>query len=443
MNRSETVTDGLSPPESSNPLVSVITAVRNGAAHIAQTIESVIAQDYPCVEHIVIDGGSTDGTQEIVERYRGRIAYFVSEKDRGISDAWNKGIRASRGRYVAFLNADDFYLPTFIRRSVAATSGTIDEILYGATLIVNERSEPESMVDSGFRPDRVASGFGFRHPSCLARRELFDRVGMFDENVRIACDTDFLLRCLKHGAAFRRTKGVVCMRRGGLSDRHWRIAALEHLSRAALHGFVEPRRLWLHRLLVPLRAVNRRLGLMRAVRWAKTQFYFVGLRAINSLHGLLPFFARPLLYRLCGYRVHHSATVQGGVRFFHAGNLSIGGNTVVNRGTYLDNRAGITIGSRVSIAHDVKIYSLGHEIHDDLFATKGRPVVIGDGVVIFAGAMIMPGVRLGDGCVVMAGAVVTSDVPKLQIVGGNPAQALGQRDSCPAYLLKRRFWFAH
>jgi acetyltransferase-like isoleucine patch superfamily enzyme len=182
---------------------------------------------------------------------------------------------------------------------------------------------------------------------------------------------------------------------------------------------------------------------MRALRWAKTQAYFVGIRAINALHGLLPFFARPLLYRLCGYQVHHSSTVQGRVRFFHVGKLSIGSNTVINQGTYLDNRAGIAIGSGVSIAHDVRIYSLGHEIHDDLFTTKGRPVVIGDGVVIFAGAMIMPGVTLGDGCVVMAGAVVTSNVPKLQIVGGNPARLLGQRDSCPVYLLKRRFWFAH
>jgi len=173
------------------------------------------------------------------------------------------------------------------------------------------------------------------------------------------------------------------------------------------------------------------------------QLYFIGLAAINTLHGLLPFALRPLLYKACRFDVHRSATLQGGIRFFHVGRLSVGEGTLVNRGVYLDNRAGISIGKQVSIAHDAKIYTMGHDVHDETFATKGQAVQIDDYAVVFAGAMIMPGVRLGEGSVVMPGAVVTKSVPAYRMVGGNPAQDIGERQCKPAYRLDRRFWLAH
>jgi len=175
----------------------------------------------------------------------------------------------------------------------------------------------------------------------------------------------------------------------------------------------------------------------------RAQIYFLGLAAVNALHRCLPFALRPLLYRLCGFEIDRTATLQGGVRFFHVGRLKIGAGTLVNRGTYLDNRAGLTIGANVSIAHDSRIYSLGHDVHDATFAARGTPVVIEDYAVLFAGAMVMPGVTLGRGAVVMAGAVVTKSVPPMRIVGGNPAVDIGPREGEPAYALGRRYWFAH
>jgi acetyltransferase-like isoleucine patch superfamily enzyme len=180
-------------------------------------------------------------------------------------------------------------------------------------------------------------------------------------------------------------------------------------------------------------------------RWRlRSQLYFLGLAAINLLHRCLPFFLRPVLYRLCGFEIDRSATLQGGVRFFHVGRLKVGPGSLVNRGTYLDNRAGLVIGANVSIAHDARIYTLGHDVHDAAgFAARGKPVVIEDYAVLFAGAMVMPGVTLGRGVVVMAGAVVTRSVPPMRIVGGNPAVDLGAREGEPAYTLGRRYWFAH
>lgn len=176
---------------------------------------------------------------------------------------------------------------------------------------------------------------------------------------------------------------------------------------------------------------------------APAQGYYLALAAINALNRWLPFALRPLLYRACGYRIAPTATLQGGVRFFHVGRLTVGEGTLVNRGVYLDNRGGITIGAQVSIAHDAKIYTMGHDVHDPAFGTKAKAVHIDDHAVVFAGAMIMPGVHLGRGAVVMAGAVVTHDVPERRIVGGNPARDLGERTGALDYRLARRYWFAH
>lgn len=179
------------------------------------------------------------------------------------------------------------------------------------------------------------------------------------------------------------------------------------------------------------------------MRHAADQLYFIVLALINRLHGLLPFALRPLLYKLCRFEIARSATLQGGIRFFHVGRLCVGEGSLINRGAYLDNRGGITIGRQVSIAHDVRIYTMGHDPHDATFATKTAPVQIDDHAVVFAGAMIMPGVHLGEGAVVMAGAVVTKSVPPFRMVGGNPAQDIGERGCKPGYVLKRRFWLAH
>lgn len=179
------------------------------------------------------------------------------------------------------------------------------------------------------------------------------------------------------------------------------------------------------------------------MRHAADQAYFIALALINTLHGWLPFFLRPLLYKACGFRVDRSATLQGGIRFFHVGRLDVGEGTLINRGVYLDNRGGISIGRQVSIAHDAKLYTMGHDPHDPTFATKAAPIRIDDHAVIFAGAMIMPGVHLGEGSVVMAGSVVTKSVPAFRMVGGNPAQDIGERGCKPTYRLNRRFWLAH
>jgi acetyltransferase-like isoleucine patch superfamily enzyme len=177
-------------------------------------------------------------------------------------------------------------------------------------------------------------------------------------------------------------------------------------------------------------------------RTLKVQGFFLLLALFNAAHALVGFRRlRQALYALARYRIDRTASIHR-VRFFTFGQLTIGANTIVNRGCYLDSRRGLTIGSNVVIAHNAKIYTLGHDIHAEDFATRGRPVRIEDFAVIFSNALIMPGVTLGRGAVVLPGAVVARDVAPMTIVGGNPAVVKGVRKRVHQKRNIHHYWFA-
>lgn len=178
------------------------------------------------------------------------------------------------------------------------------------------------------------------------------------------------------------------------------------------------------------------------MKQVKLQLFFILLAFFNLFYALIfPWFLRYLLLRLTGCRIGKKSCVQK-CRFFGFGKLSIGNNTIVNSGVYLDNRRGITIGNNVIIAHDTKIYTLGHDVNDETFKTVGKPVVIEDYVVVFSNALIMPGVVLGRGCVVLPGSVVSKSVEPMTIVGGSPAVPIKKRQFLHTKKSSFRYWFS-
>jgi len=202
--------------------ISVVTVCFNARRTIARTIESVAAQDWPDFEHIIVDGGSTDGTAELVDDLRHDRLRFVSGRDDGIYDAMNKGLRLARGDYVGFLNADDFLAAPDALSAVAGAASAADCILGGMWLL-DPDGKPTRYVYSarGFRPWWLTIGMMPPHPAFYARRELLLAAGGFDTRFPVAADFDLIARLiLTHRASWTVVPRLLtCFRQGGLSTR--------------------------------------------------------------------------------------------------------------------------------------------------------------------------------------------------------------------------------
>lgn len=180
--------------------VSIITVVKNGAGTIEETIRSVLGQTYPHIEYLIIDGGSTDRTVEIVKRNKGRISYWVSEQDQGIYDGMNKGIRTATGDVVGILGSDDTYADDqVIENVVAGMTKNMAESCY-ADLAYVDRKNISRLVrywKSGpFSKERFIRGWMPPHPTFFVRREIYAKYGAFNTNFALAADYELMLRLL-------------------------------------------------------------------------------------------------------------------------------------------------------------------------------------------------------------------------------------------------------
>ena len=163
---------------------------------------------------------------------------------------------------------------------------------------------------------------------------------------------------------------------------------------------------------------------------------------LNFSYNIIPNPLRKYYFKLFKISIGKHSYVHRYCRFFHVGKIYIGNNSTINFGCYLDNRRGIHIGNNVGIAHNTKIYTLGHDYNNPSFPTIGSPVIIKDNVFIFSNALIMPGVSIEEGAIVLAGSVVTKNVEPWTIVGGNPAKPLRRRNKDIDYSLSYPYLFA-
>lgn len=203
-------------------LVSIVTIARNNRDFVEGTIKSVISQDYPHIEYIVVDGASTDGTADIIRKYESKVSKFISEPDDGIADAFNKGFRSSTGEYILFLNSDDrLASPNAVRSMVSAivkTGGP--DLIYGDCDLVDRHSGQHLYKASiEFSPGAFKRGHTLPHPSLFTSRAYFDRYGTFDTQFRIAMDYEFLLRGALQSRVVHVPIVVTEVRTGGISTR--------------------------------------------------------------------------------------------------------------------------------------------------------------------------------------------------------------------------------
>lgn len=225
--------------------VSIITTCYNRVATIRGAIESVLAQDYPNIEYIVVDGASNDGSLSIIQEYQGRIAKIVSEADHGMYEAINKGIRLATGAVIGLVHSDDFiYDCHTISAVVEEFKKTNADFLYGDGIYVNATNTDKIVRNwKGGRYYRwkIRCGWLPLHPTCYIRRDVMLREGLYDETYKIAADTDLLVRYLYKAnlkVVYLRRK-IIRMRMGGLSTDSEKRKAMwdEDIRLYTAHGF--------------------------------------------------------------------------------------------------------------------------------------------------------------------------------------------------------------
>jgi glycosyltransferase involved in cell wall biosynthesis len=205
------------------PTISIITATFNSAATVRDTLTSVRAQDHPRVQHVLVDGASQDDTLAIVGGFP-HVAGVLSEPDRGLYDAMNKGIALSTGDVIGILNSDDFYPhPQVLGRVAKLLERTGAEALYGDLEYVDGQDTGRVVRrwrGGDYRPDNFYRGWMPPHPTFFVRRSVYERFGVFNLSLRFAADYELMLRfLLRHGISVCYLPEVlVRMRTGGLSN---------------------------------------------------------------------------------------------------------------------------------------------------------------------------------------------------------------------------------
>lgn len=250
------------------PLVSVVTVVRNGAATLEKAIRSVADQDYPNLEYVIVDGGSDDGSVDIIRRWAHRIAYWRSEPDGGIYNAWNKAVGFAGGDWIAFLGADDEFTPgaiaAYVRR-IGEPDGDALDFVSSRAILVGASGQVLQVIGRPWSWPAFQRYMTVAHVGSMHHRRLFERLGRYDETYRICGDYEFLLRAGPDLRAGFMNQVTVAMGAGGISGSG--LTALREQMRAKLETGKRPalRAAWEYRVAIAKFFVRRFLSKLRQV----------------------------------------------------------------------------------------------------------------------------------------------------------------------------------
>ena len=403
--------------------ISVITVVYNDVKGIRQTLESFFSQTCAEKEIIVIDGGSQDGTADVVREYADRLAYWCSERDEGIYDAMNKGIAHATGAWINDLNAGDVYANEATLQQVVdfiAEQGATADVIYGDSIAVGrdydqleKASTDVSLMD--YYPI-------YRHGSSFVRTEVQQQF-LYDLSQRArlgyALDWHMIYRVYKAGYRFQKINIPI--------ERYLVEGASSNVYRNFYYNYkvTSEGRFNLRHFLVLAKSTMRyafsRSWLYRYLKGFGTEVM------VNDVLPHLPWRLRRAYLKLLGAKIGKGSFVMKRTYFMAPWNVEIGEGSHINRGCTLDARAGITIGNSVSVSHRVNIMTGSHDVRSRRFEGVFEPITIADYTWLGIGCTILKGVHIGKGAVVCAGAVVTKDVPPYAIVGGVPARKIGER----------------
>ena len=199
-----------------NCKVSIITVSYNSVKTIEQTITSVLSQSYKNIEYIIIDGASKDGTQQVIEKYKDKISYYVSEKDKGLYYAMNKGLDVATGDIIGIINSDDWYTVDAVANVVECFAQNDAELIYGLTVVVEQ--DGTEKLNRTKMLETIWHQAPFFHPSVFVKKDVYNRIGEFCTDYKVAADYDLLLKFYSENIKFQYIDKVIAyFRLGGIS----------------------------------------------------------------------------------------------------------------------------------------------------------------------------------------------------------------------------------
>lgn len=407
--------------------ISVITVCYNAEYSIESTIKSIVEQTYKNIEYIVIDGGSTDSTVEVIKKYADKIAYWVTEPDNGIYDAMNKGIEKATGDYIIFVNSGDYLYENTTLQQVAEYINTTSDydMIYGRSkIITTEGHITDLIVNHGI--GNIWKGPCFRHGALLAKTSVLKGNNFeLTPKLKIAADFDFIYKAFKKGCRFQEIDVVVvAFQAEGASDNPYRhIKDSVYILKKYGDWNLKTKLYYLYKYC---RVVLSQSIFQKIFKVIKIFFHdYFSNYWINKI----PFyFIRHFYYKkVMGITIGKGSSIH--LRcFLYGANILIGENSTINRNCYLDGRGRLVIGNNVSVSPDVQLITEDHDYNSSGFTGRSRDVIIDDYVWIGTKAMILPGVHIGKGAVICAGAIVTKSVGEYDVVAGIPAVKIKERN---------------
>lgn len=408
--------------------ISIITVCYNASQSIEKTILSVVNQTYNNIEYIIIDGKSSDGTIDIINKYKDRVSIFVSEKDNGVYDAMNKGVELSTGDSIIMMNAGDTFVePTTIEKAVSLMSDVNADVFFGDSI------EIEPCGNAHYRiADSNSANLSrfpiYRHGASFVDAKLHKRI-KFDlsKSTDLGYSLDFnqIFSMYKAGAAFAKIDlPIMIYEQEGMSNNP--VRSLKYVFKIT-HADKSPS--LFQKIRHHLSVLRTKALLNRYTSKAIHYIYDFCLFLANGPIGNFPCYRlRKTWLKFLGAKIGKRTIINMKQFFYHPTGLRIGNSSHINRGCILDARGTLIIGNNVSISYNSTILTGSHDHNSPSFAGRFYPIIIHDYVWIGACATILQGVTIGEGAVVCAGAVVTSDVEPYTIVAGVPAKKIGCRN---------------
>jgi glycosyltransferase involved in cell wall biosynthesis len=219
---------------SEKPLVSIITVVLNGEKYLEHTINSVLKQTYDAIEYIIIDGGSTDSSIRIIEKYEHEIDYWCSRSDNGISDAFNIGIDKTTGELIGIINSDDWYENNAVEQAVNAFKRTNSQVICGA---INFWADNKKIITSLSDVGKIRRETSIHHSTTFISKNIYDKYGKYDVSYKYAMDYELLLRLATKNIVIYSLKDVIANRRLEGTSYKNRKEALKETKRARANYF--------------------------------------------------------------------------------------------------------------------------------------------------------------------------------------------------------------